>query len=725
VTAGCVGAGRVSDLINESELDTMTACVFGDITFDRARRRVHRGETSIRLGKLTYELLLLLISAAPRVVTHEEIAEHLWRGRRVTAETVRQRIKLLRKALADNPAHPRYIRVVRGHGYQLIPDVLEIEASRPPRLARVSRATAGGLLGAVAALAIAVAIIVIRPPANDGLGPTYGSMAVTDVARTRNSVAVLPFENLSRTPDDAYLVDGIHGDVITQLAKVASLRVISRASVTEYRGNSKNATQIGRELDVATILEGSVQRAANDVRINVQLTDTTTGAAIWAELYDRELTPENVFSIQNEMAASIASALRATLTPDDLARLGHVPTQNAKAYSHYLVGINQLRQADNMTDHTKAAEAFEAAVGEDPEFALAWAALAHAYSAMYFFVDHTDARRDMARMAVDRASAIDADLPETHLARGYYYYQCAGEFARALEEWEIAERDIPGDSRIHMARAYLYRHIGNYTEAAKNLELATALDPRNVENLAVQFETLGYLHEYDEALRYADRVIAIGPDRPQGYVQKYVVSLWRSGDGAAALEALDSGPREFAVPHLRWAAYLYERDYEAALHVLTKYDLKTLDQRALYRPKDWYFGVTHELLGNADLAASHYRAAREEAERMLARRPQDARVMVALADILARQGAHGDAADLAARALDAIPESVPMPQRYSVHLNAIRALAAAEDYDTSFVELEKFLAKSNPWSLAGLLRDPRLGTLASDPRVLALADTNP
>jgi len=720
VTAGWIYAERVSTLKEAPELDTMTARVFGDITLDRERRRVRSGNDTIHLGKLTFELLLLLVDAAPRVVTFDEIAQKLWRGRPVSAETVRQRVKLLRKALGEDPANPRYIRVVRGHGYRLIPDVVPVEAPRPERLARLPNAAAASLLATVAIIAIAAALALSRPGTENG-SSVNGQTAAAEGSDYRTVIAVLPLENLSPNAADTTLVDGIHSDVITQLSKIDSLRVISRSSVMDYRQTSKNASQIGRELGVKTVLEGSVQQIGNEVRINARLIDTTTGEHLWAEVYDRELTTENVFAIQSEMATSIASALRASLTPDDLERLARVPTRNAKAHSHYLVGIDRLREGNNTTAHSRAAEAFEAAVAEDPDFALAWAALAHAYSAMYFFVDHTEARREMARNAVDRASAIDADLPETHLARGYYYYQCAGEFAHALEEWEIAERGTPGDSRVHMARAYLYRHIGNYREAAKNLELATALDPRNVENLVVQFETLGYLHEYDEALRYADRVIAIGPDRPQGYVQKYVVSLWRSGDGAAALEALDSGPREFAVPHLRWAAYLYERDYEAALHVLTKYDLKTLDQRALYRPKDWYFGVTHELLGNADLAASHYRAAREEAERALARRPQDARVMISLADILARQGAHDDAADLAARGLDAIPESVPMPQRYSVHLNAIRALTAAHDYDRGIVELERFLEKPNPWSLTGLLLDPRLEALGTDPRVRALA----
>ena len=699
--------------------DTLEPCVFRDVTVDPVRRRVARGETTIELGKLTFELLLLLVDAAPRVVTYDEIADTLWRGRPVTPETVRQRVKLLRRALSDNPANPRYIRLVRGHGYQLIPDVVPIEPNRPSRLARPSLATAGGLLSLLVILATVAAFVVGRPTPDTPMDSTDGR-TIAEVPVNENFIAVLPFERLSPDTTDANFVDGVHNDVITQLSKIESLRVISRSSVMEYRQTSKSASQIGRELGVTTVLEGSVQGVGDQVRISVQLTDTESGAHLWAELYDRELTAENVFAIQSEMAAAVASALRATLTPDEVERLEHVPTRNSKAYSHYLLGVSQLRQADNTIDYSKAAEAFEAAVDEDPGFALAWAALGHAYSSMYFFVDKTEARRELARIAIDRASAIDPDLPDTHLARGYYYDQAVGDYARALEEWAIAERGMPGDSRIHMARAYLHRHIDDFEEAARNLDLASALDPRNVETLFVQFSTLSNLHRYDEALRYADRIIAIRPDRPLGYRLRSITPIWNSGDGVAAIAALDSGPREFGLPHQRWNAYLFQRDYDAALNALETFNVETRDVRGYYRPKDWYYGVTYEFLGEADLAARHYEAAREEAERELERRPRDARVLVGQADIVARQGAHDEAVGLALRALEAMSESVPMPQRYWTHLNIIRALVAAQDYDRAIVELEQFLEDINPWSLRGLLRDPRLEAIRDDERVVAL-----
>ena len=250
---------------------------------------------------------------------------------------------------------------------------------------------------------------------------------------------------------------------MTQLAKISGLKVISSSSVMEYRDTQKGMREIGRELGVATVLLGRVQQADDAVKINVQLIDAETDAHLWADAYDSTATASNIFAIQTEMATSIADALQVMLLPEELARLNEVPTESTRAYSFYQIGNDYLRGTDNYTVYSDAAEMYERAVEEDPDFALAWAGLSRAYSGMYFFwIDPTERRRGLARDAVERAFKLAPDLPEAHLAMGYYYYHGFRDYATALQQWALAERGMPGDSRLYLARAYAYRRMGEW-----------------------------------------------------------------------------------------------------------------------------------------------------------------------------------------------------------------------------------------------------------------------
>jgi DNA-binding winged helix-turn-helix (wHTH) protein len=234
----------------------LAAYLFGDITLDPARRTVRRGGADIRLGKLTYELLLMLIEAAPSVVTQEEVAERLWNDRHVTQDTIRQRVKLLRKALDDDVENPRYFKVVRGQGYRIIPDVETIDLNLPPSVSLGRRPL-------VAAIAVVIALVIAYWVAP---GPQPTADVSEYVARSipnDKSIAVLPFESLIPDSDNTFFVDGFHNDLLTQLSKLSSLKIISRTSVMEYQDKKKNLRQIGDELNVATILEGSVQRSGD------------------------------------------------------------------------------------------------------------------------------------------------------------------------------------------------------------------------------------------------------------------------------------------------------------------------------------------------------------------------------------------------------------------------------------------------------------------------------
>src|SRR6478672_3752899 len=297
------------------------------------------------------------------------------------------------------------------------------------------------------------------------------------------SIAVLPFQNLSDEKENAYFADGIQDDILTNLSKIGDLKVISRMSVMSYRGDGmRNAREIGKALGVAALLEGSVRRVGNRVRVNVQLIDASSDEHIWAEDYDRDLT--DVFAIQTDLAQKIASALQAKLSPTEKARLDNRPTQNPDAYLLFVQAHDYANRTDMFRDASlKAEPLFEQAIKLDPNFALAFAGLSMVESWIYHSFDPTEGRRQKARLNADEALRLQPDLPEGHLALGFSYYYGDRDYERALAEFEIAKRDLPNEAEAYFAIGAIQRRQGKWTESNANLEKAAALDPKNASML--------------------------------------------------------------------------------------------------------------------------------------------------------------------------------------------------------------------------------------------------
>src|SRR5467141_2177483 len=256
------------------------------------------------------------------------------------------------------------------------------------------------------------------------------------------SIAVLPFENLSAEKDNAYFADGIQDDVLTNLSKIGDLKVISRTSVMLYRGKTSNVREIGKALGVATILEGSVRRIGNRVRVNVQLINADTDEHLWAEDYDRDLT--DVFAIQTDLAQKIARELQAKLSPTEKAQIERKPTENSDAYFAFLQAHDLSTRPDKLRPAVeKAEQLYEQATRLDPDFARAFAGLGWVHDWLYHSYDPTPARREKARAAADTAIRLQPDLPEAHLALGFYYYYCERNYEKALDEFAIAKRSLP------------------------------------------------------------------------------------------------------------------------------------------------------------------------------------------------------------------------------------------------------------------------------------------
>jgi TolB-like protein len=325
------------------------------------------------------------------------------------------------------------------------------------------------------------------------------------------SIAVLPFDNLSRDPDNAYFASGIQDEIITRLAKIADLKVISRTSTQQYQSKPGNLSEIAKQLGVANILEGSVQKVADQVRVNVQLIQVASDSHLWADTYDRKLV--DIFGVESEVAKAIADALQAKLTGGEQQALAAKPTNNPEAYDAYLRGLALEVRASSPTDSEKVVGFYERSVQLDPTFALAWARLSRANAQIYFSgLDTTPARRDATERALNTAQKLQPNSPETLLAQAYYQYWVRRDYELAKSTFGRVRELLPGSSDVPGALALIARRQGHWDQSVAYWEQTLALDPRNTQWLARAAETYAWLRQFPAALKTYDRVLDIVPN---------------------------------------------------------------------------------------------------------------------------------------------------------------------------------------------------------------------
>ena len=326
------------------------------------------------------------------------------------------------------------------------------------------------------------------------------------------SVAVLPFENLSEDKANAYFAEGIQEEILTRLAKIADLKVISRTSTQRYQSKPDNFAQIAKELGVSNILEGSVQKAGNQVRVNVHLVNAQTGSQLWAETYDRKLS--DIFVVESEIAKGIAGSLQAKLTGREEQALVANPTNNPEAYDAYLRGLVFEARSNYSSDaRFKAIDYYDMAVRLDPNFALAWARLSAAHALLYVNrVDTTAARRDAAREALENAQRLQPDSPETLLFTGYYQYWVLHDYGLAKTTFGRVSKMLPGNSEVLYALAAIARSEGHWDESVAYWERGLALNPRNTALLTEVAFTYAALRQFPAALKLYDRALDILPN---------------------------------------------------------------------------------------------------------------------------------------------------------------------------------------------------------------------
>jgi serine/threonine protein kinase/cytochrome c-type biogenesis protein CcmH/NrfG len=366
------------------------------------------------------------------------------------------------------------------------------------------------------------------------------------------SIAVLPFDNISPNKDDAYFADGVQDEILNNLAKIAQLKVICRTSVMQYRADTKrDLHEIANALGVANVLEGTVRRDGNHVRISTELVDAHNYNTIWADSYDRELT--DIFAIQSEIAQTIASKLTARLSPEEKKRIETIPTDNLEAYDLYL-RANELiltTQATVVIGNVakpldQAIPLLDRAVRLDPKFTLAYCASAYAHAKIYHFADRVPERRASADTAINSALRLQPDLPEVHLAYAYCLYWGYRDYERATVQLAMARRGLPNDATAIALEAYMVRRQGNFEKAIQDLKEAIARDPRNAESMAELGDTLFSTRQFGASNDAYDRLIELAPDQPMLKVQKASYIASETGDISLLRSALASLPASMA-----------------------------------------------------------------------------------------------------------------------------------------------------------------------------------
>jgi TolB-like protein/Tfp pilus assembly protein PilF len=520
--------------------------------------------------------------------------------------------------------------------------------------ARVRWATVAIGLLVVAALTAAVLSFLRKGPAR--------SLATA----VDKSIAVLPFENLSEEKANAFFTEGVQDQILSSLAQIADLKVISRTSVMQYKsGVPRNLREIGQQLGVAHVVEGSVQRAANKIRVNAQLIDARTDAHLWAQTYDRDLA--DVFAIQSEIAKAIADQLQAKLSPNEKKAIEQPPTIDLAAFDLYSRAKSLVLtagfSATSAPDLRKAIELLDEAVKRDPSFFDAYCQLAWAHEFLYAHrgFDHTPARLALAEAAVQAATKLRPDAAETHLARANYLYYGLRDYAGALAELEIARRALPNDPRLFELTGYILQRRGQQEEGLQNLRSAAELDPRNfftLQQIALSYQSL---RRYAEAIAALDRALAIVPENAETRADRGLVYLLWKADTRPLHQTIDAilaqGPGAIVSAAVIWfVCALAERDPAAAERALVALgDNPCLFERGISLSHSFGEGLLARMNKDEAQARTAFETARAQQEKIVQAQPEYGPALCVLGLIDAALGRKDLALDEGRRAIALMP----------------------------------------------------------------------
>jgi serine/threonine protein kinase/tetratricopeptide (TPR) repeat protein len=574
----------------------------------------------------------------------------------------------------------------------------------------------------------AIAILVVAAGVTIGLRlreHPAPPVAPSPPASEQKSIAVLPFDSLDNRPEDVYFVNGVQDNILTDLAKVSELRVISRSGVEGYRGTRKDAREIGKDLNVAYILEGSVQKADDRVRVNVRLVDTQTNTQTWSDHYQR--TVEDLHALQSELAQSIVAQLKATLSPAEKAAIERRPTQDMEAYDLYLQArglMNDYNDVDVAAYH-RMLELLDRATTRDPNFAIAYCFATEVNALLYRYQEHTPERLAKTKESAAAALRLAPDLGETHVAQALYYYHCLRDYYGAERELELARPTSNGRSDYLLVKSMTERRFGHWQSAIKDGEKALSLDPRNPVLASVLIQTYIVLRMYPEAETVADALISkVSPEKASsmwGYKAAIGLATGDFNKARAAVTAAreKAGWKDFMFATIQY----YEHDFAGASEALARLPEGSRDPNDLL-----LIAYVHRQLGNAEQVETALTKAKELLLKRIDENPDDPNLHGSLAMAHALAGEKTEALSEINRAAALAP-----PSQDSIDsANWLNALAQVHimlgDTDAALDQLTRVVSLPNGPSFGDLRFNPTWDPVRNEQRfqrILAEASTPP
>ena len=621
------------------------------------------------------------------------------------------------------------VALILAWAFEITPEGIKRTEDVPPD--KSIRHHTGRKLLAVAAVVAAIALGLFLVQFARRVSTSKQDSAASAPAQSipEKSIAVLPFSNLSAQEDNGFFTDGIQDEILANLAKVADLKVISRSSVMVFKaGDPRNMREIGRQLGVAHLLEGSVQRTKNRVKVTAQLIDARTDGHLWAEQYDRELA--DVFAIQSEIAQAIAGQLQAKLSPTEKAAI-QPSTRDIDALDLYLRAKELLKTFHDTPNWKetllRAVRLLDEAITRDPNFALAYCWLTTGHDALYWYgLDRTPARLAQAQATAQKALALAPDLGEAHLAQALVYYHGSRDYARAIEQLAIAQRTLPNSAELYSLWGSIARRQGHWEEAVTNLEKAAELDPKRslklVNNLSLVYDLL---RRYDDELAVFARYAAANPSA-NDYCQLISAQIeLERGDTKAARSLLNSLSADYdpdgQTTWTRIYLALYENDPDSAAKILAASKKEELiGGTGRLVPASFFEGLIARARGDAAKAAEAFAAARKKVDAELTGQPDDALLLATLGLIDAGLSRKDDALREGRRAVELRPIADDAVDGATVLTSLAMIYAWVGDTNSALEQLA-FLAKTPGGPHYGQLKyDPAWNAVRGDPRFAAM-----
>lgn len=712
---------------------------FGDFRLDAGKRLLWRADAEVRLTPRVFETLLYLVEHHDTVLDKERLMEAVWPDSIVEENNLTQNISTLRRVFGETPGSRHYIVTVPGRGYRFVAKIKIREADTGPQPRRIPEAIAPAeseteqltstappnarrsfrpiLLATAAVLALSVAALFFWRDRTRNPPEAPARTNSAKILIPEKSIAVLPFANLSTDQENALFTEGVQDDILTALAKFADLKVISRTSVASYvAGPHRNLREIGQELGVANILEGSVRRAGGKVRVTAQLIEMRTNTHLWAETYDRDLA--DVFAIQSDIAQRIATALQAKLAPEEKVRLDARPTTNSEAYVLYLT-------ARGTEDYIEAEKIYMQAIALDPTFALAYAQASMLNSGISV---EDRARKARARALAEEALRLSPTLGEAHMALGLCLHWGEKKYDAALKEFEIAATTSPNNAEIYGYIGGIYRRQGRWRESVASFERARSLDPRNGVIAFMAANNYLFMRDWAAASAGFNRALAIKPDFVRSTIGLAYLEVFRNGNPAAGRKILENIPAtgiaDGIVTVSRWDLAMLERDYAAAEKILLEAPFEDFS-RGFDAPKTYYQGRVARARGDIESAQRYLAVVRADAEKGVRENPDSAERHAHLGLLSAYMQMKEDAIRECRRALELDPESQNAFHGAKYAANLALAYSLVGEPDQAIALIERLLSTPGPVECSDYpynmtLADLRLrwewDPLRSDPR---------